>query len=76
MAVRKKVCKNKNHFKSFNIPSGVAEGFVLCPIFLSLFINDIPFYAQNSHRSLYANDTLLGMDISECVSVLYELSSR
>jgi len=54
----------KSH--KFAITSGVPQGSVLGPLLFLLFINDMPLCVNDSYCRLYADDTLLGMDIIKC----------
>ena len=68
----------------FNVTSGVPQGSVLGPLLFLIFINDMPLCLENSHCWLYADDTLLGMDVTECgpielqknVTALYDWSLK
>ena len=42
-----------------HVPSGVPQGSILGPLFLNLFINDIPDVVNNSHCLMYADDLKL-----------------
>ena len=75
---------NNTRSHAFEITSGVPQGSVLGPLLFLLFINDMPNCVKNSMCRLYADDTLLGMDIKECgeselqqnVTALYEWSVK
>ena len=70
--------------KSFDIIFSAPQDCVLGSLLFLLFIEDIPFYVQNSHCRLYADDAVLGMVVTECgeselqrtVSALYKLFIR
>ena len=60
------VSVNNKSSSSFDITSGVPQGSVLGPLLFLIFINDMPLCVRDSHCRLYADDTLLGMDITDC----------
>jgi hypothetical protein len=64
----------------FSVVSGVPQGSVLGPLFFLVYINDMPDTVANADCRLYADDTLIGMDLTHCgptalqdnVTALYE----
>lgn len=50
-------------FSGFSISSGVPQGSVLGPLLFLLYINDIPGCVEQAECRLYADDTLLCMNL-------------
>lgn len=79
-----RVLVNGTMSHEFNVTSGVPQGSVLGPLLFLIFINDMPLCLKNSHCWLYADDTFLGMDVTECgaiqlqknVTALYDWSLK
>lgn len=66
---RESVVKVNGQFSSgFEVKSGVPQGSVLGPLLFLLYINDMPYCIQNAECRLYADDTLLCMDIGKGAS--------
>ena len=42
------------------------QGSVLGPLLFVIHINDMPLCIENADCRLYANDTLLCMDVTDC----------
>ena len=55
---------NSVNSSTFKITSGVPQGSVLGSMWFILYINDMPLCIKSANCRLYADDTLLGMDIS------------